>query len=142
MGNPKTIYIGPTATLALGSENYSGLQNIEFFNSLKNISFVANQYLKGKGNFRNYVHNQMPLFLPPLLYRSAKELIPKLKRNDIQFSEKVGIRAQLYNNITNKIVDDFLCINGSNSTHILNTISPAFTASFALADLIIDSSNL
>ena len=34
--------------------------------------------------------------------------------------------------------DDFLCLSGSGSTHILNAISPAFTASFALADLILD----
>ena len=30
----------------------------------------------------------------------------------------------------------FLCINHRSSTHILNAISPAFTASFAFADLI------
>ena len=34
--------------------------------------------------------------------------------------------------------DDFLSLDGISSTHLLNTISPAFTASFALADLIID----
>ena len=42
----------------------------------------------------------------------------------------------------NKIVDDFLCISESNSTHVLNAISPAFTSSFELADLIIDRSNV
>ena len=41
-----------------------------------------------------------------------------------------------------KLVDDFLCINGKKSTHVLNAISPAFTASFELADLIIDRSGL
>ena len=30
-------------------------------------------------------------------------------------------------------------VKGQSSTHILNAISPAFTASFALADLIIDN---
>ena len=30
---------------------------------------------------------------------------------------------------------------GENSTHVLNAISPAFTASFALADVIIERSN-
>ena len=35
-----------------------------------------------------------------------------------------------------------LYINDKFSTHVLNAISPAFTASFALADLIIKKSNL
>ena len=52
-------------------------------------------------------------------------------------SDKVGIRAQLFNLKTKKIVKDFLCLNGVNSTHILSAISPAFTASFAFADFII-----
>ena len=33
----------------------------------------------------------------------------------------------------------FSLFKGQSSTHILNAISPAFTASFALADLIIDN---
>jgi hypothetical protein len=53
----------------------------------------------------------------------------------------VGIRAQLYNKTNNKLEDDFLLLNGQSSTHILNAISPAFTASFELADLIINLSN-
>ena len=38
--------------------------------------------------------------------------------------------------------DDFLMLNGLHSTHILNAISPAFTASFALADHIIENTKL
>ena len=39
---------------------------------------------------------------------------------------------------TQRLEDDFLCLRGPSSTHVLNAISPAFTASFALADLILD----
>jgi hypothetical protein len=31
-------------------------------------------------------------------------------------------------------------LNGPNSTHVVNAISPAFTASFELADYILDNS--
>ena len=71
--------------------------------------------------------------------KASQELIPNLKYNDIEPSQKVGLRAQLFNINNKKIVNDFLCINYSNSTHILNSISPAFTASFAFADFIIDN---
>ena len=57
---------------------------------------------------------------------------------DIELSEKVGIRSQLFNHETSKLENDFICLHVANSTHILNAISPAFTASFSLADLIID----
>ena len=38
--------------------------------------------------------------------------------------------------------DDFICLNTDKTTHVLNTISPSFTASFSLADLIIAESHL
>ena len=41
-----------------------------------------------------------------------------------------------------KLIQDFKLMNHKNSTHVLNAISPAFTASFALADLIIEKSLL
>ena len=56
----------------------------------------------------------------------------------LNYPKNVGIIAQLYNNKKKSLENDFICINGSFSTHILNAISPAFTASFSLADLVID----
>ena len=78
--------------------------------------------------------------IKPLVHKAAKELIPNIKINDILESQKVGIRSQLFNLEKKHLEDDFICINDINSTHILNAISPAFTASFELADLIIDKS--
>ena len=48
----------------------------------------------------------------------------------------------LFNKEREKLEDDFLCITQNNTTHVLNAISPAFTASFALADLIIEKSGI
>ena len=76
--------------------------------------------------------------LPPFLIRAAQELIPTIKPDHIELSEKVGIRSQLFNEKTRLLEDDFLCLPGPSSTHVLNAISPAFTASFSLGDLIID----
>jgi HAD superfamily hydrolase (TIGR01662 family) len=50
----------------------------------------------------------------------------------------VGIRSQLFNRSKQRLEDDFLCLPGPASTHVLNAISPAVTASFGLADLILD----
>ena len=103
-----------------------------------NLSILARQYVSNRGKFRRYVHEQAFLSLTPLLIRAARALIPALRLEHIELSRKVGIRSQLFNVIEGRLEDDFLCLPGPASTHVLNAISPAFTASFALADLIVD----
>jgi len=132
------VSIGPTATPAWGRENYRGLEAIEPAMAAANLALLARQYLANRGGFRRYVHEQAFLALPPLLLKAAQELIPSLRAEHIEISKKVGIRSQLFNHNSQRLEDDFLCLPGPASTHVLNAISPAFTASFALADLIID----
>ena len=132
------VSIGPTATPAWGRENYQGLVGIEPTMAAANLALLARQYLANRGGFRRYVHEQAFLALPPLLLKAAQELIPSVRAEHIEISQKVGIRSQLFNHSTQQLEDDFLCLPGPSSTHVLNAISPAFTASFALADLIMD----
>ena len=72
------VSIGPTATLALGRENYKGLDNMEFIMSIKNLSMLSKLYLLNKGGFRKYLHEQALLSMPNLFFKAAKELIPML----------------------------------------------------------------
>ena len=133
------VSIGPTATPAWGRENYRGFQAVEPSMAASNLAVLARQYLQNRGGFRRYVHEQAFLALPPLLLRAAQELIPAIRAEHLELSSKVGIRSQLFNRNTQRLEDDFLCLPGPASTHVLNAISPAFTASFALADLILDT---
>ena len=134
--------IGPTATPSLGRENYRGLQGLQLDVAMRSMSTLLSQYWLNNGGFRRYAHEQALQSLTPLMLRSAKRLIPGILSKDIELSNKVAIRPQLFNKETQRLEDDFLCINKGNTTHALNTISPAFTASFELGDLIIDSTNL
>ena len=132
------IYVGPTAIPSLGSENYYGLNNLELLKTLKNFGIMANQFIKNENKFRHYASDQALLGFKYLFFKSAKKLIPSLEINDILPSSKVGIRPQLFNNISKKFLTDFHIERTNCSTHILNAISPAFTASFAFADYIIN----
>ena len=136
------VSIGPTATPAWGRENYNGFEKIEAIMALENLNILIKQYISDKNKFREYVHKQAFQAIRPFLVNAAKKLVPKIRSEHIEFSHKVGIRAQLFNLKEMNLVDDFVSINSKNSTHILNSISPAFTSSFELADLIIDKSNL
>ena len=137
-----TIIFGPTAIPAFGRENYENFSNLEPMMAFDFISNIAKQYFQNKNGFRKYAEEQAMLGLKPLFLKKAQQIVPKLTDADLIPSKKVGIRAQLFDKITEKLVQDFVLDNFLNTTHVLNAISPAFTASFALADLIIKKSNL
>jgi len=50
----------------------------------------------------------------------------------------VGIRSQIFDPKAQQLVNDFVLVEDGRVVHILNAISPAFTASFAFAKHIID----
>ena len=136
------ISLGPTAIPSLGRENYKGFENIETLNSFKFLFNLAKQFVKNENGFRKYSLEQALHGIKPLFYMSAKKLIPDLKIKDLIPSNKIGIRPQLYDIKKERLIKDFVIKNSSNSTHILNAISPAFTASFEFADLIINQSTI
>ncbi len=52
-------------------------------------------------------------------------------------SAKVGIRAQLVDWKSKKLVMDFLLRSDGGTLHILNPVSPAFTSSMDLAQTVV-----
>ncbi len=134
------VTLGPTAVPAFGRENYRGISNFEPLMSMNFASVLITQFILNKGGFRQYAMDQALQGLKPIFLNSAKLLVPKIESKHLKLSSKVGIRAQLFNKKEKQLVDDFYLETDSSSTHVLNAISPAFTASFALAELIIDKS--
>ena len=108
---------------------------VDFFKEL------ANQWIINKGGFRRYSTEQLLHGFKPFFFRAAKLLIPKLKSDYLIPSDKIGIRAQLFDTDKKELINDFVIKKGKDSIHILNAISPAFTASFEFADLIIEKIN-
>ena len=66
-----TVSIGPTATPALGRENYRGFQALEPRMVASNVGVLARQYLANRGGFRKYVHQQAFLAIPPFFADSC-----------------------------------------------------------------------
>ena len=134
--------IGPTANLALGRENYFSFDNLEPILTTQSVLSIANMALQDSNSMRNYIRSQMLPSTLDDLYNKAKKLIPVLKKSDVKYSAKCGIRPQLYSKSKNCLEDDFVIKNTENTTHILNAISPAFTSSFAFANYTIMNSNI
>jgi L-2-hydroxyglutarate oxidase len=133
-----SVSLGPTAIPAWGRENYRGIEGVEPLMAAQFLADLASQWWRNAGGFRRYAREQALHGFKPLFVKAAQALVPALRAEHLIPSEKVGIRAQLYDRESGTLVQDFRLEQGLASTHVLNAISPAFTASFELADLIIN----
>jgi (S)-2-hydroxyglutarate dehydrogenase len=126
-------YLGPTAVPAFGRENYYGIKGVntsDFFNITSNLT---KQFIANKDGFRRLSWQEGSRYMKPRFTSAAKKILPKLKMRHLLPSNKVGIRAQMLNTETGRMVNDFLVESGTNSTHIINAISPAWTSAFPFA---------
>ena len=128
--------------MALGKENYKPFENIELSSTLSSLSTLSNQFFTNRGNIRKYVQEQSLMWSKYIAIHHMRRIVPSINMSDITPSPKVGIRPQLFDTSKNKLEDDLVCISDDSSVHVLNAISPAFTASFELADHIISTTFL
>lgn len=136
------VYIGPTAIPALGRENYGKLQGINWSEAAGIGVQLAGMYLRNEHNFRRLAHNEVGKYSKRNFLAAARKLVPSLTSEDMEPSPKAGIRPQLINTKTRKLEMDYILERTEDSIHVLNAISPAFTSSFAFAELIVDKSGI
>ena len=129
-----TIKIGPTAIPAFWRENYSGFNRFDFKEMIEILGIEAKMFFTHKW-FRDLAFYEMRYYLPRNLINEAKKLVYKL-RGDFKVYPP-GIRAQLVDMKDLSLVMDFLVERKKNQIHILNAVSPAFTASFAFAKYVL-----
>lgn len=134
-----TTYVGPTAIPALGRENYHGMSGMNLKDAATMIYYSTLQYISNQDGFRNYAHSEFSRVFKSRFLTAANVLVPQVKADDLIFSKKVGIRAQLLDILNHRLITDFLIERTENETHILNAVSPAFSSSFSFAEHVIDS---
>lgn len=132
------VTIGPTAEPAWGREHYAGWAGLRAAESLVTASALVRMALSNRNGIVRHVIEEMSKRLPGGMWRAARELVPALRPEHVRPSSKVGIRAQLVDRRTLVFVHDFVIESADHSTHVLNAVSPAFTAAFAFADLVAD----
>ncbi|MBV5304527.1 MAG: L-2-hydroxyglutarate oxidase [Chlorobium sp.] len=134
------VYAGPTAIPALGRENYGILQGARFTESLRVGFEITKMYLADQQNFRELVHTELGKYRKRNFFAAVQKLMPELTYNDLVSCDKVGIRPQLVNVREKRLEMDYVIEKSSDSLHVLNAISPAFTSSLAFAEWIVDQS--
>ncbi|SCY21320.1 L-2-hydroxyglutarate oxidase LhgO [Nitrosospira sp. Nl5] len=135
------VYVGPTAIPALGRENYGLIEGIRPLEAASVGYRLAGMYLRNRSNFRALAHIELGKYRKHNFLTAARRLLPSITAEDMIPTPKSGIRPQLINLRDGKLEMDYIFEHSERSTHVLNAISPAFTSSFAFAELIVSSCN-
>ncbi len=127
------IKIGPTAIPAFWREDYGKFSGF----SLKELGQIAIDLPKflisPHHNALSLIATEMPKYSRKYLVNQAKKLVPNLLQEDFKTKGKIGVRAQLFDRKSKKLEMDFVVESDSDSTHILNAVSPAWTTSLSFA---------
>lgn len=133
------IKIGPTAIPAFWRENYKGLQNFKFNEFIEILYYNTKLFILNAFNFRTLAFSEIKNYNKSTFIQKAKDMVYTI--GDNFKSIPPGIRAQLLNTTTNELIQDFVVEHTTQSTHVLNAVSPAFTCSFAFAEYVVDEIN-
>lgn len=132
------IKIGPTAIPAFWRENYRGISNFSMGEFFEVLYYESKLFLTNAFRFRSLAFEEMKKYYREYFIRQALHLVKTIDTTQFGDYLKPGIRAQLLDTETLKLVMDFVVEHGDNSTHILNAVSPAFTSAFSFSKFIVD----
>jgi len=87
--------------------------------------------------FRSLAWDELKKYHRNYLIKEAKKLVYQMDEKGFNRWGKPGIRAQLLNKNTLELVQDFVIEGDKHSLHILNAVSPAFTACLPFAEYVV-----
>ncbi|HVT13243.1 MAG TPA: FAD-dependent oxidoreductase [Fimbriimonadaceae bacterium] len=130
--------IGPTAIPAFWRENYKGLAGINLAEMAQIVGIETKLMFKAGFDFRGLAMQEVRKYWRPYLVGQAAMLLEGVQAKDYKKWGKAGIRAQLMDVRSRKLIMDF-CVEGDEkSFHVLNAVSPGFTCAFPFADFCVD----
>ena len=134
------VYFGPSSTPVIGRENYQGLQGVTLGDGLSLSASLVWKFLNNTNGLRTLSMREMKLMRLRGVCDELSKIVTGVEPQNLERSlVKVGIRSQIFDSKTQHLVNDFVVVPDERVIHILNAISPAFTASFAFAEYILDT---
>ena len=132
------IKIGPTAIPVLGREQYKLSQGFDRKDLSQSISAI---FALGKKSFPGLISlamTEFPKISTRNLLKGGSELIPLVSETSGWSIKEPGLRAQLVNKNSGEFEQDFIVRKKGKVTHILNAVSPGWTASIPFADWVVE----
>tara|TARA_B100001059_G_scaffold234929_1_gene278946 strand:+ start:1281 stop:2474 length:1194 start_codon:yes stop_codon:yes gene_type:complete len=137
------FFIGPSSTPVFGREQYDGFFGDSISESLSLFLNFSKKIIFNENKLRSLAVKEMLLLTKYGFFNEIKKMFKNIKSDELELSEhKIGIRSQIFDPNKKSLVNDFVVINQDHTTHVLNAISPAWSASFAFADYLIDKAKL
>lgn len=130
------VKIGPTAIPILGREQYGFTQGWTLSDIESTMVGFASMLRHGAHDLPALIKSEWPKILTSTLVREAQELVPSVTTIKGWKRKPPGIRSQLIHRPTGRLEQDFIVELGPDSTHILNAVSPGWTASIPFGEFI------
>jgi len=123
------VKIGPSAFPVIGKSQYdlkSGFTPLELVQFLRNLSALSRGDAHDLSSMLQY---EFPKLFTRNLVRAVEKLVPSASNVKKWENKSPGIRGQLINLESGELIQDFMVEQTQNSTHVLNAVSPGWTAS-------------
>ena len=133
------IKIGPTSIPAFWRENYKGMDNFRSGEMADILAWEAKLFLTNSFGFRNLAFEEIRKYNKSHFINLAAKLVHSIDKSGFTEWSKPGIRAQLLNRKTLELVQDFIVEGDTETIHVLNAVSPAFTSSFPFAKWVVEN---
>lgn len=133
------VKLGPTAIPGFWRESYKGMKNFKPVEMATILSWEALLFMTNAFGFRKLAFEEMKKYNRKTYLKMAEPLV-----KDNAILQKLtqwttpGIRAQLLNKKTKELVQDFVVESDQDSIHILNAVSPAYTAAFPFGEYVVE----
>ena len=122
-----TVKVGPTSMPAFWRENYKLTEKFKC-NEFVEVAFYESLMFMMKNDFRSLAFDEIKKYSKSYMVSQAFYMTKKVDPNNFGKYLEPGIRAQLVDKKSLELVMDFVVEHAENSTHVLNAVSPAFTA--------------
>lgn len=132
-----SIKIGPTAIPAFWRENYGGAANFRFDEFTDVLYHETLLFLTNSFHFRDLAFEEMRKYQRRYFINLARDMVQDIDPAGFTEFTAPGIRAQLLDKKSFRLVQDFVVEGDTHSVHVLNAVSPAFTCAFPFADYVV-----
>ncbi len=132
------IKIGPTAIPVMGREQYKFSQGFDRADFTQSISAILALGRNSLPNLISLALTEFPKISTTNLLNGGSKLVPLVSNTSGWTTKNPGLRAQLVNKSTGQFEQDFVVKRNGRITHILNAVSPGWTASIPFANWVVN----
>lgn len=130
--------IGPTAIPALWREHYGGPSGIRVRELLEVAGRELHMFITNRNDFRTLARHELRKQRRANMTADAATLLAGAEAMGFHRRGQPGIRAQLVERNSNRLVMDFVIEGDARSVHVLNAVSPALTCAIPFAEHVVN----